>query len=146
MKKVCIIGLGYIGLPTAALFASHGMQVVGVDINTQIIETINNGGVHIQEVGLPELVRAAQVMGNLHIDSQPQESDAFIITVPTPFYDDKRADMRAVTAAAEAILPHLREGNLVMLESPSPLRTTTRLSLTLMHHFQCEGGFDNEVL
>ena len=127
MNKICILGLGYIGLPTAALFASHGMQVVGVDISTQIVETLNNGGIHIHEAGLPELVQAAHADGRLQICSHPETADAFIITVPTPFYDDKRADMRAVTAASEAILPHLRKGNLVMLESTSPPRTTTGL-------------------
>jgi UDP-N-acetyl-D-mannosaminuronic acid dehydrogenase len=142
MKKVCILGMGYIGLPTAVLFASHGMQVVGVDINPQIVETINSGGVHIQEVGLPELVRTAQVKGNLHINSQPQESDAFIITVPTPFYDDKRADMRAVTAAAEAILPFLRRGNLVMLESTSPPLTTSGLVRPILERSGLTAGVD----
>ena len=142
MKKVCILGMGYIGLPTAALFASHGMQVVGVDINAHIIETINKGGVHIQEAGLPELVRDAHVKGNLRINSQPEESDAFIITVPTPFYEDKRADMRAVTAAAEAILPHLRKGNLVMLESTSPPRTTSGLVQPILESSGLTAGVD----
>jgi UDP-N-acetyl-D-mannosaminuronic acid dehydrogenase len=142
MNKVCILGMGYIGLPTAALFASHGMQVVGVDINAHIIETINNGGVHIQEVGLPELVWAAHVNGNLRINPQPQESDAFIITVPTPFYDDKRADMRAVTAAAEAILPYLRKGNLVMLESTSPPLTTSGLVRPILERSGLTAGVD----
>jgi UDP-N-acetyl-D-mannosaminuronic acid dehydrogenase len=142
MKKVCILGMGYIGLPTAALFASHGVQVVGVDINAHIIETINKGGVHIQEAGLPELVWSAHVNGNLRISPQPQEADAFIITVPTPFYDDKRADMRAVTAAAEAILPYLRKGNLVMLESTSPPLTTSGLVRPILERSGLTAGVD----
>ncbi len=142
MNKVCILGMGYIGLPTAALFASHGMQVVGVDINAQIIETFNKGGIHIYEAGLPELVRVAHEAGSLRICSRPEAADAFIITVPTPFYDDKRADMRAVTAASEAILPHLRKGNLVMLESTSPPRTTTGLVQPILERSGLKAGED----
>jgi UDP-N-acetyl-D-mannosaminuronic acid dehydrogenase len=142
MNKICILGLGYIGLPTAALFASHGMQVVGVDISTQIVETLNNGGIHIHEAGLPELVQAAHADGHLQICSHPETADAFIITVPTPFYDDKRADMRAVTAASEAILPHLRKGNLVMLESTSPPRTTTGLVQPILERSGLKAGVD----
>ncbi|HEX9029858.1 MAG TPA: nucleotide sugar dehydrogenase, partial [Anaerolineales bacterium] len=142
MNKVCILGLGYIGLPTAALFATHGLQVCGVDINPQIIETFNNGGVHIQEHGLPELVRSAQQSGSLYVCSQPEPSDTFIITVPTPFYEDKRADMRAVTAASEAIVPHLRQGNLVMLESTSPPRTTSGLVQPILERSGLRAGED----
>jgi UDP-N-acetyl-D-mannosaminuronic acid dehydrogenase len=142
MKKVCILGMGYIGLPTAALFASHGMQVCGVDINAHIIETFNHGGIHIQEPGLPELVRTAQANGHLRVCSQPEPADAFIITVPTPFYEDKRADLRAVTAASEAIMPHLRKGNLVMLESTSPPRTTTHLVGPILERSGMKAGVD----
>ncbi len=142
MNKVCILGMGYIGLPTAALFASHGMRVCGVDINAHIIETFNQGGIHIQEAGLLELVRAAQARGNLRVCSQPEPADVFIITVPTPFYDDKRADMRAVTAASEAILPYLRKGNLVMLESTSPPRTTTNLVQPILERSGLKAGVD----
>jgi UDP-N-acetyl-D-mannosaminuronic acid dehydrogenase len=142
MNKVCILGMGYIGLPTAALFASHGMQVVGVDINAQIIETLNNGGVHIHEAGLPELVRRAHEAGSLRICSKPEPAEAFIITVPTPFYEDKRADMRAVTAASEAILPHLRKGNLVMLESTSPPGTTSGLVQPILERSGLKAGRD----
>lgn len=142
MSKVCVIGLGYIGLPTAALFATHGLQVCGVDINAQIIETFKNGGVHIQEPGLPELVREAQQSGALYVCSTPETSDTFIITVPTPFYEDKSADMRAVTAAAESIVPHLRKGNLVMLESTSPPRTTTGLLQPILERSGLKAGED----
>ncbi len=142
MKKVCILGMGYIGLPTAALFASHGIEVCGVDINAHIIETFNNGGVHIQEAGLPELVQAAHANGHLWVCAEPEPSDAFIITVPTPFYEDKRADMRAVTAATRSILPHLRKGNLVMLESTSPPRTTTDLVQPILEESGLKAGVD----
>jgi UDP-N-acetyl-D-mannosaminuronic acid dehydrogenase len=134
--------MGYIGFPTAALFATHGLQVCGVDIDTHIIDTFNNGSVHIHEPGLPELVRTAQATGRLQVCSQPEPADAFIITVPTPFYADKRADMRAVTAASEAILPHLRPGNLVMLESTSPPRTTAGLMQPILERSGLKAGAD----
>src|SRR4030066_1018311 len=97
--KVCILGMGYIGLPTAAMFATHGVQVLGVDINNHIISTLKNGQIHIQEPGLLDLVQRAVSTGLLQVSLQPEEADAFIIAVPTPFYEDKTADMRAVSAA-----------------------------------------------
>lgn len=123
-EKVCVIGLGYIGLPTACTFATHGLHVVGMDINPSIIQTLQNGDIHIQEPGLRSLVQAALQSGNLSLRTRVEPADAFIIAVPTPFNEDKSADLRAVTAAAESIVPHLRPGNLVMLESTSPPRTT----------------------
>jgi len=123
-EKICVLGLGYIGLPTASTFATHGLRVVGVDVNTQVVTTLRNGGLHIHEPGLRTLVQAALGSGNLTIDQHPEEADAFIIAVPTPFKDEKKADLSYVTAAAEAIVPHLRPGNLVILESTSPPRTT----------------------
>jgi UDP-N-acetyl-D-mannosaminuronic acid dehydrogenase len=124
MKKICVLGLGYIGLPTAAMFATHGFQVVGVDVNAQVVETLNNGEVHIHEPGLKTLVQAALKSGNLRVVCQPEPADAFIIAVPTPITADKRADLRYVEAAARAIVPHLRSGNLVILESTVPPGTT----------------------
>ncbi len=123
-SKICVLGLGYIGLPTASTFANHGLQVVGVDVNARVVETLRSGGLHIQEPGLRTLVQAAIASRHLVISQQPEPAEAFIIAVPTPFYDDKRADMRYVVAAAEAIAPHLRPGNLVVLELTSPPRTT----------------------
>jgi UDP-N-acetyl-D-mannosaminuronic acid dehydrogenase len=127
MKKVCVIGLGYIGLPTASMFAANGFQVIGVDINDKIISTLNNGGIHISEPGLKELVQNVIHSGCLRVSTSPEEADAFIIAVPTPFNPDKTADMRAVKSAAQAIVPYLREGNLVILESTSPPMTTMNL-------------------
>jgi UDP-N-acetyl-D-mannosaminuronic acid dehydrogenase len=124
MKKICVLGLGYIGLPTAAMFATHGFQVVGVDVNAQVVEILNNGDVHIREPGLKTLVQAALKSGNLHVVCQPEPADAFIIAVPTPITPDKRADLHYVEAAARAIVPHLQSGNLVILESTVPPRTT----------------------
>lgn len=136
-EKICVMGLGYIGLPTASTFAQHGLKVIGVDVNTQIVDILSNGGLHIHEPGLAELLQLVKNLGNLSFSNQPEEADAFIIAVPTPFYHDeqgnyhgqhyKLADMRAVQSATQAIVPYLREGNLVILESTSPPRTTVDL-------------------
>lgn len=136
-KKVCVIGLGYIGLPTASTFATHGLQVIGVDINANVLSKLRNGEIHISEPGLRELVQQALSSGNLKISSTPEQADAFIIAVPTPFYEDRngayhgqtyrQADMRAVIAATESIVPYLCRGNLVVLESTSPPKTTMDL-------------------
>jgi len=150
--KICVLGLGYIGLPTASTFATHGLQVVGVDVNPHILETLRNGGLHIHEPGLRTLVEAAVKSGKLTVSEKPEEADAFIIAVPTPFYEDqfgeyngqmyKLADMRAVTSASEAILPVLRKGNLVVLESTSPPRTTVDLVAPILERSGLKAGVD----
>lgn len=154
MKKICVLGLGYIGLPTAAMFATHGFAVAGVDINAEVVETLNNGDVHIQEPGLKTLVKAALKSGNLRVACRPEPADAFIIAVPTPLRAEepmmggpgesadhtttamtspfKRADLSYVIAAAESIVPHLRPGNLVVLESTVPPRTTVDILLSIL--------------
>lgn len=144
-EKICVLGLGYIGLPTASTFATHGLHVVGVDINPQVVETLRNGGLHIHEPGLRTLVQAAVGSGNLVISDQTEVADAYIITVPTPFYEDKRADMRAVTAACEAIVPHLRPGALVVLESTSPPRTTVDVVAPILERSGLKAGADSSV-
>jgi UDP-N-acetyl-D-mannosaminuronic acid dehydrogenase len=141
-QKVCVLGLGYIGLPTASTFATHGLQVIGVDTNAQVVNTLRNGGLHIHEPGLRTLVQAALVSGNLTIASQPEPADAFIIAVPTPFHDDKKADMSYVISAAEAIVPVLSSGNLVMLESTSPPRTTVDLLAPILERSGLKAGSD----
>jgi len=141
-QTICVLGLGYIGLPTASTFATHGLRVIGVDVNPQVTETLRNGGLHIQEPGLRTLVQAALGSGNLVISEQPQPADAFIIAVPTPFDEDKRADLRAVIAAAESIVPHLRSGNLVVLESTSPPRTTIDLLAPILERSGLKAGRD----
>ena len=123
-STVCVIGMGYIGLPTASVFASKGIQVRGVDTNARIIASLKAGEPHIFEPGLRELLLEALQSGHLTVSAEVAPADALIIAVPTPFYADKRADMRAVVAASESIVPHLRRGNLVILESTSPPRTT----------------------
>jgi len=141
-KKICILGLGYIGLPTASTFATHGVKVVGVDVNPQIIEGLKKGQVHLYEPGLREVVLSALNSGNLTVQPKPEPADAFIIAVPTPFYDDKRADMRAVTSAAESIVPHLTRGSLVVLESTSPPRTTVDLVRPILERSGLKAGAD----
>ena len=151
-QKICVLGLGYIGLPTASTFATHGIQVVGVDVNQRVLDTLKNGGLHIHEPGLRTLVEAALKSGKLIVSARPEEADAFLIAVPTPFYPDdigehngepyKLADMRAVTSAAEAILPYLRKGNLVVLESTSPPRTTVDLVKPILERTRLEAGSD----
>ena len=151
-QKICFIGLGYIGLPTASTFAIHGLKVLGVDINPTVIETLNKGQIHIHEPGLRDIVTKAIQSGNFSFSTQPEEADAFIIAVPTPFKEDsqgeyngmkyKLADMRAVTSAAEAIVPHLRQGNLVILESTSPPRTTIDLIKPILERSGLKAGID----
>lgn len=141
-KKICILGLGYIGLPTASTFASHGIQVIGVDVNEQIVHTLQNGDLHIYEPGLRTLVQAALRSGNLVISDHPEPADAFIIAVPTPFKEGKKADLRAVVAATESIVPHLHTGNLVVLESTSPPRTTVDIIAPILNRSGLTAGKD----
>lgn len=139
-EKLCVIGLGYIGLPTASTFAQHGIQVLGVDNNPEVVNSLNKGHVHIYEPGLNEVVESALKSGKLTVKQEPEIADAFIIAVPTPFYDDKRADMRAVVSAAESIVPHLRKGNLIVLESTSPPRTTIDLIIPILEKSGLKAG------
>lgn len=151
-RKICVLGLGYIGLPTASTFAANGLQVLGVDVNHRILETLRNGGLHIHEPGLREVVDTALQSGRLTVAAQPAESDAFLIAVPTPFYENetgeydgmtyKKADMRAVVSATEAILPFLQKGNLVVLESTSPPRTTVDLVRPILEKSGLKAGVD----
>jgi UDP-N-acetyl-D-mannosaminuronic acid dehydrogenase len=141
-SKICVLGLGYTGLPTASMFATHGLQVVGVDVDTRVVETLRSGGLHIHEPGLRTLVQAAIGSGNLTISYQPEPADAFVIEVPTPFYENKRADMRAVSAATEAIVPCLKAGNLVVLESTSPPLTTINLLAPILERSGLRAGQD----
>lgn len=124
LRHVSVIGLGYIGLPTAALIASSGMQVVGVDVNPLIVETINSGKVHIEEVDLDDLVQNEVSRGTLRASLTVVPSDVFVIAVPTPVSQDHAPDLSYVMEAARAIAPVLNAGNLVILESTSPAGTT----------------------
>jgi UDP-N-acetyl-D-mannosaminuronic acid dehydrogenase len=141
-NSLCVIGMGYIGLPTASIFASNGIHVIGMDINADIIEGLKAGKLHIFEPGLRGLVLNALASGSLEISTEVKPADAFIIAVPTPFYDDKRADLRAVISAAESILPHLQPGNLVILESTSPPRTTVEVVAPILEKSGLKPGRD----
>jgi len=151
-QKICVIGLGYIGLPTASTFATHGINVLGADISQHIIDTLNKGEIHIHEPGLHDEVKKAIKSGNFRAATKLEEADAFIIAVPTPFQENKfgeyngmtykLADMRAVISAAESILPFLRKGNLVVLESTSPPRTTVDLVAPILARSGLEAGRD----
>ncbi|MFE8146670.1 UDP-N-acetyl-D-mannosamine dehydrogenase [Brenneria goodwinii] len=125
---ISVIGLGYIGLPTAAAFASRKKNVIGIDVNKQTVETINRGEIHIVEPDLDTLVKVAVENGYLRALSKPVAADAFLIAVPTPFKGDHEPDMAYVQAAAESIAPVLKRGDLIILESTSPVGTTEQMA------------------
>jgi len=130
-KKVCVVGLGYIGLPTAAVLASRKIEVIGIDIDSTVIDTINNGEVHIVEPDLDIVVNAAVTQGYLRASLAAEPADAFLIAVPTPFKEDHEPDLAFVEAASRAIAPVLKAGNLVILESTSPVGTTEKMAAWL---------------
>lgn len=127
-QKIIVMGLGYIGLPTASMLATKGHQVLGVDVNQKAVDTINSGRIHIVEPDLDILVRSAVNSGNLRAAMEPEEGDTFILAVPTPFMEvngnPKAPDLSYIEAATRTIAPCLREDNLVILESTSPVGTT----------------------
>jgi UDP-N-acetyl-D-mannosaminuronic acid dehydrogenase len=123
-QKVSVIGLGYIGLPTAALIARGGAQVVGIDVSAHVVETVNEGRVHIEEVDLDGLVQGVVARGNLRASLTVEESDVFIIAVPTPVAEDRAPDISYVLNAARTVAPVLKAGDTVILESTSPVGTT----------------------
>jgi UDP-N-acetyl-D-mannosaminuronic acid dehydrogenase len=125
--KVCIIGLGYIGLPTAALLANNGHKVIGVDINNQVVNTINQGEIHIVEPDLDAFVKSAVSSNMLRASLLPEASDVFIIAVPTPFKEGHKPDLKYVEAAVKSIVPIVKPGNMVILESTSPVGTTKKV-------------------
>jgi UDP-N-acetyl-D-mannosaminuronic acid dehydrogenase len=129
--KVCIMGLGYIGLPTAALLATKGYQVHGVDVKPEVVETINKGLIHIIEPELDAFVKSAVQSGNLKASLIPDFADIFIITVPTPVDQNNDPDISFVIEAVTAIAPYVREGNYVILESTSPIGTTEKMAVLL---------------
>ena len=131
-NKICVVGLGYIGLPTAATFASYGVEVVGVDVNSKVVEALNEGKVIIEEPDLDEMVLKAVQSGKLRASLKAESADAFIIAVPTPITEDKKADMTYVKAAAESIVPYLKAGDIVILESTSPTGTVEELMCPIL--------------
>ena len=127
-ERVCIVGLGYIGLPTAALISSVGYSVLGVDINPEVVLKINQGLVHIVEPELAAFVCAAVGSGRFRASLTPEEADIYIIAVPTPFLVGYKPDISYVESAVESIIPYLKSGNILILESTSPVGTTDRIS------------------
>lgn len=127
-ETLSMIGLGYIGLPTATLFASRRKTVIGVDVNAYAVDTINQGRIHIVEPELDMLVQAAVHGGYLRATLTPEPADAFLIAVPTPFLEGNKPDLSYIADAAKAIAPVLQKGNLVILESTSPVGTTEQLA------------------
>ncbi|WP_437887990.1 UDP-N-acetyl-D-mannosamine dehydrogenase [Phytobacter sp. V91] len=128
---ISVIGLGYIGLPTAAAFASRQKQVVGIDINAHAVDTINQGKIHIVEPDLDKVVKTAVEGGWLRASTTPVEADAYLIAVPTPFKGEHEPDMKFVEAAAKSIAPVLKKGALVILESTSPVGSTEQMAAWL---------------
>lgn len=128
MKNICVFGLGYIGLPTAAMFAHHGADVIGVDVNQHAVDTINQGKIHIVEPGLEAIVKQAVDKGNLKASLTPVHSDAYLIAVPTPFKgDDHEPDLSYIHAVSKALAPLLQKGDVVILESTSPVGATEKM-------------------
>lgn len=140
--KICVIGLGYIGLPTAAMFARSGMDVLGVDRNNIITEALNEGRIVIEENGLAELIRSVVSEGRLRAAVQPEEASAFIIAVPTPIRENKTADMTFVESATRSLVPYLRPGNIVILESTSPVGTVDELMKPILEESGLQAGVD----
>jgi len=130
-QTVSMIGLGYIGLPTAAMLASRKIKVIGVDINQHAVDTINKGKIHIVEPELDMIVSAGVGQGYLRATTKPEPADAFLIAVPTPFRGDHEPDISYVEAAAKSIAPVLKKGDLVILESTSPVGTTEQMAVWL---------------
>lgn len=125
--KACFMGLGYIGLPTAIIAAKHGIQVTGVDINPKVVEMTNQGKLHIIEPGLEEILQEVVKSGALKASTNPELSEAYFMVVPTPFKGNHEPDISYVEAATRAVLPILKEGDLYVIESTSPIGTTEKM-------------------
>jgi UDP-N-acetyl-D-mannosaminuronic acid dehydrogenase len=129
--SVCVVGLGYIGLPTASVLATKGFHVYGMDVRADVVDTINAGRIHIEEPDLDIVVRSAVNSGQLKAGYEPQPADVFILCVPTPIRPDHSPDMSYVEQASRAIQPYVKAGNLIILESTSPPHTTQRIVVPL---------------
>lgn len=155
MKRICVLGMGYIGLPTAAMFATHGFHVTGVDVNAQTVDILNSGEIHIEEPGLENVVQTAIVSGHLVVRERPEPADVFILAVPTPIVGHDvatsdgnsqraipHAQMSYVRAATQSIVPHLKKGDLVILESTSPPETTAKIVVPILESSGLKVGED----
>ena len=133
-KKVCVIGLGYIGLPTSALLSHRKFKVLGVDVNLNALEKIKKGEPHFHENGLDELLKSSITEGNFTVSDKCEKSDVFMIAVPTPFKEEdgvKQADLTYIKAAVKSLAPYLKKNDLIILESTSPVGTTKEVSKIL---------------
>lgn len=130
-RKVCVIGMGYIGLPTAALLASRGYNVLGVDVLKSVVETINAGNIHIVEPDLDKYVKKAVESRNLKCSTKPNKADVFIVAVPTPFHEGYVPNVDYIESAAKSIAPFIENGNIVVLESTSPVGATIQMEKVL---------------
>lgn len=130
--SICVIGLGYIGLPTASLLGTKGFDVCGVDVDPNVVATINKGNIHITEPDLDILVKSAVQSGKLSAATQPKEADVFIIAVPTPFKENHQPDLSYIVSATESIAPYIKPGNIVILESTSPVGTTDEIVANIL--------------
>lgn len=144
-RRVCVVGLGYIGLPAASLLATKGYQVHGVDISEKVVNTIAGGQIHIVEPDLDVLVKSAVNSGNLTANLEPAEADVFILAVPTPFYqnshsEDPAPNLNHILEATSAIAPYVRDGNLVILESTSPVGTTEEVVAKVLGDYGLKVG------
>lgn len=148
--RISMIGLGYIGLPTAALFAARGVEVVGVDVSPKVVETINAGKIHIVEPELDGIVHKAVTDGNLRATLEAEPAEAFVIAVPTPFREGYEPDLSYIQSAANMIAPVLKAGDLVVLESTSPIGATEQMAAWLAEarqdlSFPQDAGNDADV-
>lgn len=140
-NRICILGLGYIGLPTAGMFAVNGVPVLGVDTKKEIVDEISRGGVHIMEPGLRTVISAAVSSGNLTVSTEVAPADVFVIAVPTPLTEEKRADLSYLFDAAEMVKPHLKKGDMVIVESTIPPGTIQEGLIPLLE----QGGLKVDV-
>ena len=126
--KACFMGLGYIGLPTAIIAAKHGIEIIGVDINPKVVEMTNQGHLHIIEPGIEEMLQEVVSSGKLQASTKPEVCDAYFMVVPTPFKGDHEPDISYVESATRIVLPYLKEGDLYVIESTSPVGTTDKMT------------------
>ncbi|ALS76293.1 UDP-N-acetyl-D-mannosamine dehydrogenase [Planococcus rifietoensis] len=140
MEKICVVGLGYIGLPTAVMFANHGYDVHGVDVNQKAVDMLSDGQIHIEEPFLQDYLNKALEKGTFSVSTTPAEADMFIIAVPSPIAEDKTANMDYIRAATESIVPFLKKGDLVVLESTVPPRTVLDVMMPILVKSNLEIG------
>ncbi|PYF07564.1 nucleotide sugar dehydrogenase [Ureibacillus chungkukjangi] len=141
-KSICVVGLGYIGLPTAVMFANHGVKVHGVDVNPAAVKSIQEKTLHIEENGLQERLNKAVDEGFLTASTTPQEADIFIVAVPSPINADKTANLEYVRQATASIVPYIKKGDLVILESTVPPKTVERIMIPELIKTGLEIGTD----